>query len=150
MQNHRTTTHKETEDGEVIGHATQPLENLGQADQPVSPDEKVIEERMQQGRESIIQTVMKTVQEIDDRIFKINERIHKHIPGAQWLSTDAEDIRDRLVETKKPIAQMLKNMTEPESNIEGDEVILLVRFWGFLAQSQNICLEADRFLGKSV
>ncbi|KAI8682009.1 hypothetical protein NCS55_00455000 [Fusarium keratoplasticum] len=147
MENHQATAQKETEDGEVIGHATQPLENLDQVDQPVLPDEKVIEERMQQGRDSIIQTVMKTVQEIDDRIFKINERIQNHIPGAQWLSADAEDLRDRLVEAKKPIAQMLKDMTEPESNAEGNEVILLVRFWALLAQSHNICLEADKFLG---
>lgn len=150
MKNHQTTTHKETEDGEKIGHANQSLENLGQADQPVSPDEKVIEERMQQDRDSIIQTVMKTVQEIDDRIFKINELIQNHIPGSQWLSADSEEIRDKLVETKKPIAQTLKNMTHPVSNIEGDEVILLVRLWGFLAHSQNICQEADIFLAKQV
>ncbi|KAH7237361.1 hypothetical protein B0J15DRAFT_554238 [Fusarium solani] len=150
MENHQTTAHKETDDGQIIGNVTQPLEKADQADRPVSPDEKVIEEMMQQGRDSIIRTVMGTVKEIDDRIFKINERIHKPIPGAQWLSTDAEGLRDRLVEAKKPIVQMLKDMTEPESNIEGDEVILLVRFWAFLAQSHSISLEADRFLGKQV
>lgn len=131
-----------------LDYVAEPPDNPDQAGRPVLPDEKVLEEAKQQGRDSLIQSVMKTVQEVDDRIFKMNELILNSVPGGEWLSPDAKDVRDRLVEAKEPIAQMLKELTEPDPNVEGDEVKLFVRFWSFLAHSPKVCLESNRFLGK--
>ncbi|RSL43188.1 hypothetical protein CEP54_015190 [Fusarium duplospermum] len=141
MGNRQTTNQKKADDGKV---ATQPQENVGKVDQPVPPEEKVTEEKMETSREAIAQDIMEKVKEIDDRISEINERIHMHKLRAKY----AEDLRDRLSEAKRPIVEMVKDLPGPESNQLGSEVILFVRLCTFMSNTQDIRVEADQFLGR--
>ncbi|KAL2689197.1 hypothetical protein Neosp_003249 [[Neocosmospora] mangrovei] len=126
----------------------QPPDNLDQADQPVLPDEKVLEEAKQKGRDPLIQSVMKMAQEVDDRIYEMNQLILKSVYEGERLSPDANDVRQRLVDVKRVIPHMLKDLTEPDTNLEETEAKLLARNRSFLTYIQEVCQESERFLGK--
>lgn len=131
-----------------LDYVAQPPDTLDQADQPVLPDEKVLVEAKQQGRDSLLQSVMKTAREVDDRIFEMNQLILKSVYEGEWLSPDANDVRQRLVDVKRTIPHMLKDLTEPDPNVEETEAKLLARVRSFLAYIQEVCQESERFLGK--
>ena len=131
-----------------LDYVAQPPDNLNQADQPVLPDEKVLEEANQQGRDSLLQSVMKTAREVDDRIFEMNQLILHSVHKGDWLSPDANDVRQRLVDVKRVIPHMLKDLTEPDTNLEETEAKLLARNRSFLTYIQEVCQESERVLGK--
>lgn len=137
MENYHKPANTDIDDSEIIDYT----------DQSVPREEPVMEVMPANSEEYVIGLVMKTAKEFDDRIFKISERIHKPIPGAEWLSTDAKDLRDRLVEAKKPIAAMLQDMANAESSIEGSEITLFFRLEALMGGVEEIRAEADKFLG---
>ncbi|KAJ4315792.1 hypothetical protein N0V84_008196 [Fusarium piperis] len=79
----------ETDDDEIIGHADQPA--------PKGPMPDVLE------HDFVFKRGLQTVRRVDELIVKVDIKANEHIKGA-------EDLRDRLVEAKKPIIELLNQI----------------------------------------
>ncbi|RMJ09197.1 hypothetical protein CDV36_011188 [Fusarium kuroshium] len=98
----------ETHNDEVVGHADQPVvdEIVGYANQP--PPEGTVPNALDE--DYVFKASMETVTRLDELIVKVDSRVHKPIKGVKWLSAEPKDLRDRLVEAKKPIIEMVNRI----------------------------------------
>ncbi|KAJ4242699.1 hypothetical protein NW757_011925 [Fusarium falciforme] len=123
----------ETDDHEIIGYASQP------------PPEGSAPNHLDQ--DYVFKSAMETVTRLDELIVKVNNRVHKPIRGAEWLSTDAKDLCDRLVEAKKPVIELVDRIRRDGPPIREEDNSMYLELFGYWNVIDPLISEADKFLG---
>ncbi|RSL43189.1 hypothetical protein CEP54_015191 [Fusarium duplospermum] len=146
MSQNSDQTSTKTDDHEIIGSANQPAPEgiVGYANQP-APEGTVPNEL---DEDYVFKAGMETLKRLDELMVKVNLRVHKPIQGAEWLSTEAEDLRDRLVEAKKPVVELVNwiRVNGPPVGEEDNSMYLeLFEHWKTV---DPLISEADRWTGE--
>lgn len=128
----QTKVDTETGDHEIIGCANQP------------PDASVPNDL---GQDYVFKSAIETVACLDELIVKVNRRVYKHIMGADWLSTDAKDLCDRLVRAKKPVIELTNRIRRNGPPIREEDNSMYLELFGYWNVIDPLISEADKFLG---
>lgn len=124
----------ETDDHEIIGSASQP------------PLEKSAPNDLD--KDYIFKSAMETLTRLDELIVKVNGRDHKPIRGAEWLSGDAKDLCDRLVEAKQPVIQLVDRIRKIGPPVQEEDNSMYLELFDYWKVVDPLISEAYKFLGQ--
>ncbi|KAL2689198.1 hypothetical protein Neosp_003250 [[Neocosmospora] mangrovei] len=124
----------ESDDHEVIGYASQP------------PPEKSAPNDLD--RDYIFKSAMETLTRLDELIVKVNGREGKPIRGAEWLSTDAKNLCDRLVEAKKPVIELVDRIRKNGPPVREEDNSMYLELFDYWKVVDPLISEAYKFLGQ--
>lgn len=123
----------ETDAHEIIGYASQPPPE-GSAPNDLDQD-------------YIFKSAMETLTRLDELIVKVNGREHNPIRGAEWLSGDAKDLCDRLVEAKKPVVELVDRLRKNGPPVREEDNSMYLELFGYWNVVDPLISEAYKFLG---
>ncbi|RSL94939.1 hypothetical protein CDV31_014114 [Fusarium ambrosium] len=132
----------ETHNDEVVGHADQPVvdEIVGYANQP--PPEGTVPNALD--KDYVFQACTETVARLDELIAKVDSQVHK----PKWLSAKPKDLRDRLVEAKKPIIEMVNRIRVNGPPVQEEDNSMYLELFGYWKVVDPLISEVHKWLGE--
>lgn len=133
MAQDQVNVKNETGDDGITGYADQPA--------PKGPASSVLD------HDYVFKSGIETITRLDELIVQVDSKANKPTKGAEWLAMGAKDLRDRLVEAKKPVIELLNHMRRNGPPAQPEDNTLLLELFGSWKVVDPLISEADLFLG---